>query len=58
MPAIDRAQPQYAIQGTSMESANDMKAHSKTYSSFIAMLKWVLPLLAVITLLIVIAISG
>ena len=40
-----------------MESANDMKAHSKTYSSFIGMLKWTVPLLAVITLIVVILIS-
>ena len=40
-----------------MESANDMKAHSKTYSSFIGMLKWSVPLLAIITLIIVILIA-
>lgn len=40
-----------------MESANDMKAHSKTYSSFIGMLKWAVPLLAIITLIIVILIA-
>ena len=41
-----------------MQSANDMKAHSRTYSKFIAMLKWSVPLLAIITLIIVIAISS
>lgn len=40
-----------------MESANDMKAHSKTYSSFIDMLKWTVPLLAIITLVVVILIA-
>lgn len=40
-----------------MNSANDMKAHSKTYSSFIGMLKWAVPLLAIITLLVVILIA-
>ncbi|MXO47805.1 aa3-type cytochrome c oxidase subunit IV [Erythrobacter vulgaris] len=41
-----------------MDSANDMKAHKRTYSSFIDMLKWVLPLLAVITAVVVILISS
>ena len=40
-----------------MQSANDMKAHSKTYGSFIGMLKWTVPLIALITLLVVILIS-
>ncbi|MBX7501924.1 aa3-type cytochrome c oxidase subunit IV [Qipengyuania mesophila] len=40
-----------------MQSANDMKAHSKTYGSFIGMLKWAVPLIALITLLVVILIS-
>ncbi|MBX7483680.1 aa3-type cytochrome c oxidase subunit IV [Qipengyuania qiaonensis] len=40
-----------------MDSANDMKAHSKTYGSFIGMLKWSVPLIAIITLLVVILIS-
>ena len=40
-----------------MNSANDMKAHSKTYSSFISMLKWSVPLLALITLVVVILIA-
>ena len=35
----------------------DMKAATGFYSSFIASLKWIVPLLAVITLLIVIIIS-
>lgn len=41
-----------------MESANDMKAHSKTYSSFIGMLKWSVPLIAVIALIVVVLISS
>lgn len=40
-----------------MDSANDMKAHSKTYGSFIGLLKWSVPLIAVITLVVVILIS-
>ena len=41
-----------------METANDRKAHEKTYGSFIGMLKWVVPLLAVITAVIVLLISS
>ncbi len=40
-----------------MESANDHKAHNNTYSSFIANLKWSVPLIAVIALLVVIMIA-
>ena len=40
-----------------MDSANDMKAHSSTYSSFIGMLKWVVPTLALIALLVIVLIS-
>ena len=40
-----------------MDSANDMKAHSKTYGSFIGTLKWSVPLVAMLTLLVVILIS-
>ncbi|MXO57523.1 aa3-type cytochrome c oxidase subunit IV [Pontixanthobacter gangjinensis] len=40
-----------------MASANDMKAAEKTYNSFIASLKWSVPLLAVITLIVVILIA-
>ncbi len=39
------------------ESANDMKAHASTYDRFIGLLKWTVPLLAVITLLVVILIA-
>lgn len=41
-----------------MNSANDMKAHSKTYSSFIGLLKWAIPVIAAIALLVVILISN
>jgi hypothetical protein len=41
-----------------MASGNDMKAHQGTYGSFIALLKWSVPLIALITLFIVILISS
>ncbi len=41
-----------------MNSANDRKAHAKTYSSFIDTLKWSVPLLCVITAVIVVLISS
>lgn len=40
-----------------MASANDMKAAEKMYSGFISSLKWILPVLAVITALVIIVIS-
>ena len=40
-----------------MESANDMKAHEKTYGGFIGLLKWSVPLTAAITLLVVLLIA-
>ena len=40
-----------------MDSANDHKAHSRTYSSFIGALKWSVPLVAILTLLVVILIA-
>lgn len=40
-----------------MGSANDMKSAEKTYHRFIGTLKWSVPLLAVIVLLVVILIS-
>ncbi len=40
-----------------MASANDMKAATKTYDSFIANLKWSVPLIAVITAIVVILIA-
>lgn len=41
-----------------MESANDMKAHAKTYGSFIDMLKWTVPLLVAITAVVVVLIAS
>ncbi len=40
-----------------MVSGNDMKAHSSTYDSFIGMLKWSLPLIAVISAVVVFIIA-
>ncbi|RDC60537.1 hypothetical protein HME9302_01748 [Alteripontixanthobacter maritimus] len=39
-------------------SANDMKAAGKTYEGFIGMLKWSVPLIAVITAVVVILIAS
>ena len=36
-----------------MESANDMKAHERTYGSFVGLLKWSVPSLFVITLVLI-----
>lgn len=41
-----------------MGSANDMNEANKTYNSFIASLKWTVPLIAVITAIVVALISG
>lgn len=40
-----------------MPSANDMKAAEKTYDSFIASLKWSVPLIAAIAAVVVIIIA-
>ncbi len=40
-----------------MASANDMNAAKKTYGGFISLLKWSVPLIAIITMLIVILIA-
>jgi len=40
-----------------MDSANDMKSHEKTYGGFIGLLKWSVPLLAALALLVIIVIS-
>ncbi|MEP2234262.1 MAG: aa3-type cytochrome c oxidase subunit IV [Alteripontixanthobacter sp.] len=40
-----------------MGSANDMKAAKTTYESFIGMLKWSVPLIAVIAAVVVILIA-
>ena len=39
------------------DSANDHQAHNRTYSSFIGALKWSVPLVAILTLLVVILIA-
>ena len=41
-----------------MATGNDIKAHKGTYGSFIGLLKWTVPILAVLTLLIVILIAS
>lgn len=41
-----------------MASGNDMKAASATYGSFISLLKWSVPAIAIIALIVVILISG
>lgn len=38
-------------------SANDMKAAEQTYGSFVGSLKWIVPVLALATLLIVVVIA-
>jgi len=40
-----------------MGNSQDMKAAEATYSSFISMLKWAVPLLAVITFIVVLLIA-
>ena len=40
-----------------MESANDMKAAQRTYGGFVSMLKWAVPLVALITLFVILIIS-
>lgn len=41
-----------------MGSANDMKEATKTYNSFIASLKWSVPLVAVITAIVIVMIAS
>ena len=53
-----RAQYNIAKGYYTMESANDMKAHTKTYGSFIDMLKWTVPLLVAITAVVVVLIAS
>lgn len=36
-----------------MASGNDMKAAEKTYEGFVSLLKWAVPLIALITLVVV-----
>lgn len=41
-----------------MGSANDMNEANKTYNSFIAIVKWAVPILAILTGIIVVTISS
>jgi hypothetical protein len=40
-----------------MESANNIKAHEKTYGGFVDMLKWSVPAIAIISFLVLLLIS-
>lgn len=40
-----------------MATGNDMKAHGATYEGFIGLLKWSIPVIAVIALVVVLLIS-
>ena len=40
-----------------MASGNDMKAHAGTYGGFIGMLKWAVPVIAIIALVVVLIIA-
>lgn len=40
-----------------MASGNDMKAAEKTYGGFITLLKWSVPVIAIITLVVVVLIA-
>ena len=57
MPPIGIVADITNILGSFIMAANDMKSAEKTYSSFISMLKVSVPILALLTLLIVILIA-
>jgi hypothetical protein len=40
-----------------MEPRNDLKAHEKTYGGFLGLLKWSVPIIAVIVFVVVLLIS-
>ncbi len=40
-----------------MASGNDIKAAEQTYSGFVGLLKWVVPVLAVLVLIVILLIS-
>jgi len=40
-----------------MAAANDMKAAKKTYGGFVTLLKWTVPILAILTLIVILIIS-
>lgn len=39
------------------QSANDMQAHERTYGGFINLLKWTLPVIILITIVVILLIS-
>lgn len=41
-----------------MASGNDMKAHASTYDSFIGLLKWTVPLIAISGLIVIFIIAS
>jgi hypothetical protein len=40
-----------------MDSVQEMKAHEKTYGGFISLLKWSLPPILILTLIVILLIS-
>ena len=40
-----------------MDTAHEMKSHEKTYGGFIGLLKWSVPIIIVITVLVVLIIA-
>jgi hypothetical protein len=40
-----------------MASGNDLKAHGATYEGFISLVKWAVPVIAIIVLVVVLIIS-
>jgi hypothetical protein len=40
-----------------MDSAHEMKAHEKTYGGFIGLIKWTLPVIALIVIVVVLLIA-
>lgn len=57
--AIDAQQhtPQNIKESAHMTPANDMKAATSTYVAFIDMIKWAVPVIGVIALIVVLLIS-
>ncbi|MCA1660909.1 MAG: aa3-type cytochrome c oxidase subunit IV [Novosphingobium sp.] len=41
-----------------MASGNDMKAHASTYDAFIGLLKWSVPVIGIVTLVVVLIIAS
>jgi len=41
-----------------MASGNDMQAHEKTYSAFMTLLKWTMPVIAIVTIFVIVQISN